>query len=298
MRKIILIIIISILILFIGYIVYATFFHKAGKEAFVNIKSGQSTGEIAQNLKDQGVISSPLLFSLYVYKNHYLLQSGVYKITASMTMPQIVTMIKDGKVQEYLVTIPEGWRLTQIDELLSEKGIIQINALTKIATADEGYLFPDTYHFELDSTVQSIRSQMLNDFKKQTEGLTIDRQTLIIASIVEREAKFDDDRAKIAGVYLSRLDQGMKLEADPTVQYAKGSWEPITTSDYKNVISPYNTYLNAGLPPGPICNPGLKSIEATLHPVKDGSLYFFTDKTGHAVFSKTLDEQNVKINNR
>lgn len=279
----------------IGYFAWGIYFYKADKDTLFNVKAGEGTSEIGQNLKKQKLIFSPFSFSLYVYSHHYLLQSGVYKISKDENMLQIISDLKEGKVQEYLVTIPEGWRLTQIDGLLSERKILQKGELIKIAASDEGYLFPDTYHLELDATAQKIRDQMLQNYKDKISGLNVDRKILIIASIVEREAKFDEDRAKIAGVYLSRLDQGMKLEADPTVQYAKGSWEAITSADYKSVISPYNTYLNPGLPPGPICNPGLKSIKAVLNPVKDGSLYFFTDKTGHAVFSKTLDEQNTKL---
>jgi len=203
--------------------------------------------------------------------------------------------MREGKVQEYLVTIPEGWRLTQIDEYLAEKKIIKAGELIKIASADEGYLFPDTYRLPLDIKPEEIRKMMIDNFNKKTSQYKIDSQTVILASIVEREAKFDEDRPKIAGLYLNRLEQNMKLEADPTVQYAKGSWDPITTADYKNVISPYNTYLFAGLPPGPICNPGLKSIEAVLYPQKDGFLYFFHKADGHAVYSATQQEHEAKL---
>ena len=204
-------------------------------------------------------------------------------------------LFHEGKVIENLVRIPEGWRLTQIDAFLAEKGIIKKGELTKISSADEGYLFPDTYRFVLDVTPEEIRSMMIDNFNKKTDGLKISSQDIIIASIVEREAKFDEDRPKIAGIYLNRLAKGMKLEADPTVQYAKGSWEPITVSDYTSVQSPYNTYLHEGLPPGPICNPGLKSIEAVLHPEKSDYLYFFHQTDGHAVYSKTLEEHRAQL---
>lgn len=125
--------------------------------------------------------------------------------------------------------------------------------------------------------------------------MNLSRQDVIIASIVEREAKFDEDRPKIARVYLNRLELGMKLEADPTVQYAKGSWDAIKLSDYQNVNSSYNTYLHAGLPPGPICNPGLESLQAVLSPDSNDYLYFFHKTDGHAVYSKTLEEHRSKL---
>ena len=294
------IILFTILIVLMGILValWLTFFKSAGKSGQFSVRQGEGTREIGQNLQKEGFISSSLLFSVYVYLRHDLLQIGVYKIEGDMKMSQVISLLKEGKIQEYLVTIPEGWRITQIDGYLAERKIIKKNDLTKIASADEGYLFPDTYRFPLKVTAEEIRREMIENFNKKTANFKISRETIILASIVEREAKFDEDRPKIAGVYLNRLEKGMKLEADPTVQYAKGSWEPITTADYKNVSSPYNTYLYAGLPPGPICNPGLKSIQAVLYPQKDGFLYFFHKADGHAVYSSTQEdhEQNLKNN--
>lgn len=201
------------------------------------------------------------------------------------------------QVEEIRVTIPEGYRVSQIDALLANKELIQPGDLNKIASLDEGYLFPDTYTFLKTVTAEEIRQTMRDNFTKRTSDLHLTKNDLILASIVEREAKFDEDRAKIAGVYLARLNIGMPLQSDPTVQYGKGSWAAITTADYKNVISFYNTYLHTGLPIGPICNPGLKSIEASLHPVETSDLYFMTDSKGHARFYKTLQERNADLSN-
>lgn len=280
---------------------WLTFFKTARKEVLFSVSQGEGTREIGLNLQKEGLISSSFLFSAFVYLKRDLLQVGVYKIESKMTIPQIVALMKEGKVQEYLATIPEGWRVTQIDGNLAEKKIIKKGDLIKIASADEGYLFPDTYRFSLEIKASEVRSQMINDFNKKVaekfSGKNISRETIILASIVEREAKFDEDRPRIAGVYLNRLEKGMKLEADPTIQYAKGSWEPITVADYKNAISPYNTYLHSGLPPGPICNPGLKSIQAVLYPQKDGFLYFFHKSDGHAVYSTTQEEHEKNLKN-
>jgi len=294
-KKIIIFATIFIVFIAVAMSLYFIFLRPAGKSGLISIRQGEGKREIGESLKNEGVITSPIFFYTYVYLRHDVLQGGVYKIDSSMTIPQIVALMREGKVQEYLVTIPEGWRLTQIDDYLAEMKIIKKGDLIKIASADEGYLFPDTYRLPLEVTAEEIRQTMIENFNKKTGQYSINSQVIILASIVEREAKFDADRPKIAGVYLNRLEKGMNLEADPTVQYAKGSWDPITAADYKKVNSPYNTYLYAGLPPGPICNPGLKSIEAVLYPQKDGYLYFFHKKDGHAVYSKTQEEHEANL---
>lgn len=293
---VIIVVVFTACVLSLGACFYWAINHKGNGESqdFI-VRSGQSTNQIAQNLQDQGLIKSALIFSIYTKLKAELIQVGVYNLSPSENMKEILETLATGKTSEDLVTIPEGWRITQIDDYLTEKELIQKGALTQISSADEGYLFPDTYRFLPDATAEEIRQKMMDNFNKKTIDLKVSRDNLILASIVEREAKFDEDRAKIAGVYLNRLEKNMKLEADPTVQYAKGSWDKITVSDYKNVNSPYNTYLNPGLPPGPICNPGLRSIEAVLHPEKNGYLFFFHKSDGHAVFSNTLQEHEEKL---
>ncbi|HLB95601.1 MAG TPA: endolytic transglycosylase MltG [Patescibacteria group bacterium] len=292
---------IIILIILLGIILLGIYFYyllnKKGRgepRDFI-VRSGQSTREIAGNLESAGIIPSANVFTLYIKLKGELIQVGVYKLSPGQSIKEILAILVSGKTSEYLITIPEGWRLTQIDEALANKKIIKAGQLIQAASADEGYLFPDTYRFLPDAKPEDIRREMLDNFNKKTAQMKITRETIILASIVEREAKFDEDRAKIAGVYLNRLEKNIKLEADPTIQYAKGSWERISLADYK-LNSPYNTYLNPGLPPGPIANPGIKSIEAVLHPQKDGFLYFFHKEDGHAVYSRTAEEhaENLK----
>lgn len=297
-KKVFIIVAVSLVAIILSLIIcfYWAINHKGnGPSQDFIVRSGQSTNQIAQNLQSQGLIKSALIFSVYVKFKAELIQVGVYKISATQSMKEILAILASGKTSEDLITIPEGWRVTQIDELLSQKKMITKGALTQIASADEGYLFPDTYRFLPNTKPEDIRKEMMDNFNKKTAELKVTRDNLILASIVEREAKFDEDRPKIAGVYLNRLAQNMKLQADPTVQYAKGNWDPIKVADYKNVSSPYNTYLNLGLPPGPICNPGLKSIEAVLRPEQNGYLYFFHTSDGHAVFSNTLQEHEDNL---
>lgn len=298
MKKILLIIfliIVAFVICFGIYFYRTVSLHGTGGEKTFVVRSGQSTREIADNLQKDNLITSAMVFTYYVKIKAELIQVGVYKLSANQSMKEILAVLASGKTSEDIMTIPEGWRVTQIDEYLTQKKIIQQGALLQIASANEGFLFPDTYRFMPNTNPEEIRQEMLDNFNKKTDGLKITRENIILASIVEREAKFDDDRAKIASVYLNRLAQNMKLQADPTVQYAKGSWDPITVSDYRSVNSPYNTYLNLGLPLGPICNPGLKSIEAVLHPDKNSYLFFFHKSDGHAVFSNTLEEHETKL---
>lgn len=295
MKKIVILSTIFLILAAITIFLILGFTYKTKKVTKLDIKQGESTTQIGQDLKNKKLITSAKLFSLYVYAKHYLLQNGYYEIPAGSKMTGIITLFNEGKIKEYSVTIPEGWRVTQIDELMTEKKIIKSGELLAIASADEGYLFPSTYRLPLDVKVDEIKKTMLSSFDSQTTDLKPTKEQLIIASIVEREAKFDEDRPKIASIYFNRLEKGMKLEADPTIQYAKGSWAPITRADYKDVQSLYNTYLHDGLPPGPICNPGLKSIEAAMNPAQTDYLYFFNTTDGHAVYSKTIEEHEESL---
>lgn len=283
--------------LLVSGIYYYSLLNKRGSGGLQDfiVRSGQSTREIAENLQSQSIISSATVFTFYTRLKGEFIQVGVYKLSSAQNIKEILGILAAAEPSEHLITIPEGWRVTQIDDELASKGVIEKGSLLQIASADEGFLFPDTYRFLPKSKAEDIRQEMLKNFHQKTADLNATREVIILASIVEREAKFDEDRPKIAGVYLNRLEKNMKLEADPTVQYAKGSWGAITTADYKNVNSPYNTYQNFGLPPGPICNPGLKSIEAVLYPQKDDYLYFFHKTDGHAVYSKTLEEHQENL---
>lgn len=207
------------------------------------------------------------------------------------------------------VTFREGLTRREMADILKTEGFTSAEQFYFITKNDEGHLFPDTYELLIDAQAETIRQKLLDNYAERTADLKPSQDQLILASIVEREASGDGDRSQIAGVYANRLKIGMKLEADPTVQYAKYTdlgkapagkdgqpdyWAPITRADYGNVNSPYNTYLHAGLPPTPICNPGKKSIEAAIHPATTDALFFFHTKSGEAIFSKTLIEHQQK----
>ncbi len=207
------------------------------------------------------------------------------------------------------VTLREGLNRQEIARNLAAAGVVDAPSFLAATSADEGYLFPDTYQFYPNSSAGEVRQKLIGTFTEKLAALSPTRDQIILASIVEREAKGDADRGQIAGVYHNRLKRGMKLEADPTVQYGKYTelvkapsvaggldyWAPITLADYQTVVSPFNTYLHTGLPPTPICNPGLKSLAAAVSPATTSALYFFHTKDGTAIFSSTLKEHDAQL---
>lgn len=226
--------------------------------------------------------------------------------------------IANQQSEEITVTIPEGYRREQIAATLEEKGVTGADDFLTATGNDEGTLFPDTYRFFPSSTANEVRDRLRAVYNEKVAAIgSVDRETLIIASIVEREARNDQERADIAGVYWNRFKAGYSLGADPTVQYGKETlalnerldaaktaaergavirefnyWQPITRADYTGVDSPYNTYKTTALPPGPICNPGVASITAALRPSVHQYYYFFHTNKGETIYSKTLEEHN------
>ncbi len=301
-RKIIaILLIIGIIILPLigfGYYTYSainTPVSQTEKSIDVDIAQGQTTAQIAQTLKDKGLIKSPLIFQWYSWYTKKTILPGVYLFKTTMNLKDIFEILSQGKVNEAKVTIPEGYRATQIAQLLQDAGLLTDQAEFIEKTQNlEGKLFPDTYRFQFKSSVDDIISTLTKNYSAQISGLNVTQDNLILASIVEREAKNDNDRGMIAGVYQNRLDINMKLDSDPTIQYALGNWNPLTADDL-TIDSPYNTYLYKGLPPTPICNPGIKSIKAAVSPVKHDYYYFFNLKDGTTIYSSTLDEHNANL---
>jgi UPF0755 protein len=208
------------------------------------------------------------------------------------------------------VTIVEGKRREEIAAELEKKGICSAKDFLAASKGSEGYLFPDTYRFYPNTPASEVVSTLKSTFTKRTQDVALTSDQVTLASIIEREAQNDAERASIAGVYSNRLAIGMKLDSDPTVQYAKDSlnytkagmptsfsfWSEITRDDYTSVQSAYNTYISSGLPPSPISNPGLASLKAAANPEKN-PYYFFFHRNGQIYLSKTLDEQTTKLRN-
>jgi UPF0755 protein len=298
-----------------GYTYYNSQVHssrRAGQPSVtVNIPTGTSTSSIANILESQGVIGSKLVFQAYVKLNNFELQAGPYTIPGGTSLADVVALLSHNQeAAAVTVTIPEGYTAKQIGALLAKKGLVSADALLAAtmqpyqadflaghdpALSLDGYLFPDTYQFSVKATPQDVINVLLRRFgekvtpdlrAKAPPGITL-AQAVVMASIVEREAFFNKDRAAVAGVFYNRLSAGMPLQSDATVAYAKGQGGANITEDDKRINSPYNTYLHTGLPPGGISNPGLASLQAAFQPMKTDYLFYLTDKDGHAHFSKT-----------
>ncbi len=262
------------------------------------VEKGQGPRTISARLGVAGLLQQEKPFLIYVLlsnkRNSFY--PGLYEIPANITVKQLVDLLTSGKVKQYSVTILEGWRISDIATEVAKKTKVTASQFLAAAPVDqyEGYLFPDTYTFTPETTAEQIVKIMHDNWIKKTTDIQLTPDQVKLASIVEREAKTDEDRAMVAGVYSNRLKIGMALQADPTVQYAKGSWAPITLSDYQSTISAYNTYLHQGLPPTPISNPGLASLKAAKNPATHDYYFFFHTSDGKTYYSKTGEEHNAK----
>jgi UPF0755 protein len=274
------------------------------------VKNGEGVREIANNLKTNGLIKDPIVFFLLT-KTEGLdkkIQAGDFRLNQAMSAQEIATNLTHG-ILDIWTTVPEGLRATEIAAILKAKIPSYNDSWATELQANEGYLFPDTYLIPRSADINMIVKLMTNNFQTKydsvknikTTALT-DAQTIILASIIEREAMYAADRPLVASVFINRLNIGMALGSDPTVMYALGYqadtktwWKKDLTADDLLINSPYNTRKNAGLPPGPISNPGLSSIEAALAPTKTDYLYFFADKQGHLHFATTIEGHNANI---
>ncbi len=300
----------------------------SGTVVSVTIQQGESTTDIARDLQSKGLVPNDAVFLGFVKLRDggTSFQPGVHQLRTGDSMDQIVAELERPPApQEIRITLPEGRRLEEDAAAAANAGIGTADDFTNLASHPdpswnydflaglpknatlEGFLFPDTYQLPVNAPkAGDLIKRMLDDFQKRVtpdirQQMAAQKHsvydTLIVASIVEREAKAPEERPLIAGVYWNRLNRGMGLFADPTVQYAVGKpanwWPQLTTNDLK-VSSPYNTYVKQGLPPSPICNPGLASIQAAADP-KGDFLYFVAknDGSGQHAFARTLDEHNA-----
>lgn len=249
------------------------------------VGKGDGIKEIAKKLHEQKIIRDQVAFFLMVRKEglEKKIQAGSFKLSSAMTAFEIANKLTVG-TEDMWVTIPEGWRSEQILELLGQTGDW---------TADEGKYFPETYLVPKEISTEDFRQLLLRTFKEKVPSIS--KEQLIVASLIEREGKNSTDRPLISSVIYNRLKIGMSLDIDATVQYALGYWKKDLTMDDLKVKSPYNTYQNPGLPPMPICNPGLPAIEAAMNPAKSDYLFYIHDKNGVAHFAKTLSEHNANV---
>ncbi len=280
----------------------------SGSRRTIIIKRGSSAIQVAEQLKNKKVIFSSLIFRIFARlsgseqrimpgKHVFNKYESPYKVLEELTSKPYTEDIR--------VLIPEGWRAEQIAERLEKKGVTNFGEFLKIVRAEklEGYLFPSTYFFKKNTPAKRVIRRMLDEFDKNIRPLfskgfpdkLSEKEVLIIASIVEREAVADAERPLISAVYLNRIRKRMPLEADPTVQYALGYWKKNLTYRDLKVKSPYNTYVVKGLPPAPICNPGYESVYAVVHPAEIDALYFVSDRKGRHIFNVSFSEHKKAI---
>lgn len=315
MKKFILLLCLFVCLAAAGVWAVRAYFFSKGPLVVVKIEPGQSGSSVAAMLKEKGIIRSEIFFKalLRLTSSARDLKAGRFDLRENTSAFEVINCIKSGKCTHYeKVTFLEGWRSEEIAEVLAEKGITDARAFLDIVRKNdlEGYLFPSTYLFAENTPAQKVVDEMLAQYKKNIAPLfkkyktnLTEKQVLTVASIVEREAIVHDERPKIAAVYLNRYRIGKRLEADPTVQYALGFnlkenryWKKGLTYKDLKMSSPYNTYRNAGLPPGPICNPSRESVLGVLNPEPNfDALYFVADSGGRHVFSKTFDEHRRHI---
>lgn len=294
-----------------------------GNTVQIQIPQGTPGQQIGRDLEAAGLIRSHLAWNLWSrwqnFRQQGGYQAGTYALSPTQSMQEIARQIRSGDVLQTAFTIPEGWTREQMATALEDRGFFSAQAFLEVTQQVprdrypwlpqelphlEGFLYPETYQLPAETiTPEGVRNLMLDRFEavalpvyQQSDSAFSLLEWVTLASIVEREAVIPDERSEIAAVFNRRLQEGIPLGADPTVEYGLGVTQtpeqPLTLAQV-NTPSPYNTYINAGLPPTPIANPGLASLEASLNPPETEFLYFVARYDGTHVFSRTLAEHEA-----
>ena len=276
-----------------------------GEEKFFLVEKGQGLFQIAEDLEKEGLIKNAFYFKTYVLLKNQArsLQAGEYLLSPSMRISEITQKIISGDIVKEEITIIEGWNLKDIGFYFENRGMFQAEELYDERADLEGYFFPDTYQTRRGATLEEIIKMVTGNFnKKLTKELReeIERQGKIIseivtmASIIEKEVQTLEDKEIVSGIFWERIKEKKPLQSCATIAYIKGVNQWRYSFEDTRIESPYNTYLNLGLPIGPISNPGLDSIKAAIFPKKTDYNYFLNDpETGKTIFSKTLEEHNI-----
>lgn len=293
-----------------------------GEPVVYQVEPGSSGRSVAMDLEDKGLIVNALAFRLlltfYEKREGAALQAGYFTVDPSQDIKGVLQDLLSGSPLTKKATVPEGYILQQTAESLEKQDIVEAQEFwDALDRADlgwefptsklEGYLFPSTYEFPYEASGDQVVKQMTDQFRAVVEpmmeeykgvtSLTL-KETVILASLVEREAQVASERPLIAGVYLNRIKKGMKLECDATVQFALGKQKDVLLYRDLEIASPYNTYRYPGLPPGPICSPGAASLEAAFNP-KKSDFYFYVrndiKNDGSHVFGRDFSEHQRNI---
>jgi UPF0755 protein len=273
------------------------------------IEEGKGVRDIASNLKAKGLIKSPVAFFVLVRQQGLdkKIQAGRYRLSPSMNMSEVAQNLTHGSF-DTTITFTEGQRAAELAEILKENISSYNPSWNSTLEQNEGYLFPDTYDFAPTADIMTIIRKMRARFDEIYSSIDTSKSKLskpeivTLASLIEREAITNEERPVIAGILMNRLNAGIALQVDATIQYAKGKnaqtnkwWDPVFIEEYKSVKSDYNTYLFAGLPPGPISNPGLESLKAAANPVDTDYMFYIHGKDGIIRYAKTSAEHGANI---
>ena len=287
-------------------------------ETFVSVAPGSSATAIGRKLETASVVRSRYGFDLLRWIRHGTLQAGVYRFDHPAPATEVYARIARGDVFTLSLTVPEGANIFDIATRVEQAGLgtrqsfldAAVSQTSLVADLDpgaaslEGYLFPDTYRFSPTATAPQIAAAMVRRFRVVAAQLGLKEnvhRVVTMASLVERESAVDAERPLVAGVFENRLAKKMPLNTDPAVIYGlelTGHWRGVIHQSDLARDTPYNTYLHAGLPPGPVANPGAPSLRAAMNPAKTNYLYFVaagTDAQGHSLFAATLDEHNRNV---
>ncbi len=289
----------------------------ASAEVFI-VPEGAGLSDVAARLERRGLITGRRAFVLWARAvgASTSIKAGEYSLSPAMPPVAILEYLRKGVMVTHSVTIPEGLGLREVAVLLAERGLVEndlfVSYCSDLKTAAhygidspglEGFLYPDTYRFTRGLPVQSVVDVMVQRFFEKTEplkeqiqetGMSLE-EVVILASIIEKETGSAPERPLIASVFLNRIARDMRLQSDPTAVYDIPNFEGVITRKELRRRSPYNTYMVKGLPPGPICNPGLQSILAVVEPAQSDFLYFVSKRDGTHHFSKTLEEHNAAV---
>ncbi|MCX6764478.1 MAG: endolytic transglycosylase MltG [Candidatus Nealsonbacteria bacterium] len=289
------------------------------KEVIFDIEKGQGLEEIALNLERENLIKDDLYFKIYALFRGTAkdIKAGVYKLNPSLTVPQILEKIVKGQTFQIEITIPEGFNLKQIEEVLSEK--LERTMSLKFSVKEfkdsfdflseipeeeslEGFLFPDTYLLNpmvndkeiAEIFLKNFDKKFTRDFKEKIETQQKNIFEIItMASLLEKEVKTEEEKEIVSGILWKRIKINMPLQVDAAIAYIKNTKTGKVSYEEIKIDSPYNTYKYAGLPKGPICNPGLESIRAALNPKESDYWYYLSTPDGQTIFSRTLEEHNI-----
>jgi UPF0755 protein len=298
----------------VGFFVY--FPYGPAQETFVDIPAGVGTAGMAALLEQNGIIRSRYAFEALKLAHGGALKAGEYRFDHPVPLTEVYARTRKGDVYTRTLVVPEGFNIfdiaqaveaaglgTRADFLAAERKHTELIAQwSPHASSLEGYLFPDTYKFSRHATAVNMLSTMVKRFGVEVTALGIrdaDVERVVnVASMVEKEVHVDSERALVAGVFANRMAAGMPLQTDPTVVYAsmlRGTWTGVIHQSELHSDSAYNTYAHAGLPPGPICNPGIAAMKAAMHPAQTEYMYFVAMAGGQTKFAKSLEEHQGNV---